>query len=95
MVYENILSIGLSSRDVEKCVRLVLEKLSTVKVGRAPKVTFPKTMFLETRCLAQIHVTSMLSENQSNLTLHSDGTSKHGCSYATISELVKMFWLLK
>ena len=95
MVYENILSIGLSSRDVEKCVRLVLEKLSTVKVGRAPKVTFPKTMFLETRCLAQIHVTSMLSENQSNLTLHSDGTSKHGRSYATIFELVKMFWLLK
>ena len=40
-------------------------------------------MFLEARCLVQIHVASVLSENQSNLTLHSDGTSKHGRSYAT------------
>ena len=40
-------------------------------------------MFLEARCLVQIHVASVLSENQSNLTLHSDGTSKHGRSYTT------------
>ena len=40
-------------------------------------------MFLEARCLAQIHVASVLCEYQGNLTLHSDGTSKHGRSYTT------------
>ena len=75
--------MGLSSRNVEKCVHLVLEKLAKVKVGRLPKVTFAKNMFLEARCLAQIHVASVLSENQGNVTLHSDGTSKHGHSYTT------------
>ena len=82
-VHEDVLSMGLSSRNIEKCVRFVLEKLAKVKVGRLPKVTFAKNMFLEARCLAQIHVASVLSENQGNLTLHSDGTSKHGRSYTT------------
>ena len=40
-------------------------------------------MFLEARCLAEVHVASVLSENQGNLTLHSNGTSKHGSSYTT------------
>ena len=40
-------------------------------------------MFAEARCLAQIHAASVLSLNQGNLTLHSDGTSKHGHSYTT------------
>ena len=83
MVYKDLLSMGLSSRNVEKCVRLVLEKLAKVKAGRLPKVTFTKNMFLEARHLVQIHVASVLSENQGNLTLHSDGTSKHGRSYTT------------
>ena len=51
-------------------------------------------MFLEARYLAQIHVASVLSENQDNSTLHSDGNSKHRCTYTTyVSKLVKMFWL--
>ena len=33
--------------------------------------------------MAQIHAASVLSQNQGNLTLHSDGTSKHGHSYTT------------
>ena len=82
-VHEDVLSMGLSSRNIEKCVRFVLEKLAKVKVGRLPKVTFAKNMFLEARCLAQIHVASVLSINQGNLTLHSDGTSKHGRSDTT------------
>ena len=44
MVYEDLLSMGLISRNVEKCVRLVLEKLAKVKVGRLPKVTFTKNV---------------------------------------------------
>ena len=49
MVYEDLLSMGLSSRNVEKCVRLILEKLPKVNVGRLPKLTFTKNMFLEAK----------------------------------------------
>ena len=42
MVYEDLLSTGLSTRSVERCVRLVLEKLAEANVGRLPKVTFAK-----------------------------------------------------
>ena len=33
--------------------------------------------------MAQVHVASVLSEYQGNLTLHSDGASKHGRFYTT------------
>ena len=39
-------------------------------------------MFTEVRCLAQIHVASVLPKNQANCTLHSGKTSKHGHFYA-------------
>ena len=62
MVYEDLLSMGLSLQNVEKCGLLVLEKLPKVKFGRLSKVTFTKNMFLlEAMCLVQIHVASVLS----------------------------------
>ena len=45
IVYENLLSMGLSSRNVEKCVRLVDEELVKFKLGRFPKATLPKICF--------------------------------------------------
>ena len=84
MVYVDLLSMGLSTRNVERCVRLVLEKLAKAKVGRLPKVTFAKDMFLEARDLAQIHVaTTSLDSKENPLTLYSDGTGKHSPSYTT------------
>ena len=84
MVYEDLLSMGISTRNVERYVRLVLEKLAEAKVGRLPKVTFAKDMFLEARGLAQIHVATKLLDSKENpLKLYSDGTSKHGHSYTT------------
>ena len=66
-------------------MRLILEKLANVEVGRLIKVTFAKNMFLETRVLSQIQLVSILTENtDDNLTLHSDGTSKHGHFYTTL-----------
>ena len=50
--------MGLSSRNVENCVCLVLEKLAKVKVNRLPKVTFTKNMFLEARCFTEVQVAS-------------------------------------
>ena len=124
MVYEDLLCMGLSTRNVEKVIRVVLEKLAGVTVEKLPKPTFAKYMLLEARGLAQIHVASelvgessflnstFLDENNnntntftsnnnnnstststalnnhtsfenSNHTLHSDGTSKKGYSYVT------------
>ena len=85
MVYEDLLCTGLSSGNIEKRVRLILEKLANAEVGRLPKVTFAKDMFLETRVLSQIQLVSVLTENtDENLTLYSDGTSKHWHSYTTL-----------
>ena len=83
MVYEDLLSTGLSTRSVERCVRLVLEKLAEANVGRLPKVTFAKDVS-QARGLAQTHVATKLLDSKENpLTLYSDGTSKHGHSYTT------------
>ena len=81
MVYEDLLSTRLSTRNVERCVRLVLEKLAEAKVGRLPKVTFAKDMFLEARGLAQIHVVKVTGQQRESI--YSDGTSKNGHSYTT------------
>ena len=56
--------------------RFILVKLANVEVGRLPKVTFVKDMFLEARALSRIQLVSVLTENNDdNLTLHSNGTS--------------------
>ena len=79
MVYEDLLSMGLSTRNVEKYVRLVLEILTKVKVGRLLKVTFSQYMLLEPAGLTRIHVATKLLDSKENpLTLYSDSTSKHG-----------------
>ena len=63
----------------------ILEKLPNVEVGRLPKVTFVKDMFLEGRALSQIQLVSVLTENtDNNLTLHYNATSNHGHSYTTL-----------
>ena len=87
MVYEDLLCMGLSTRKIDKSVRLILEKLANVEVGslRLPKVTFAKDKCLEARALSQSQLVLVLTENtDDNLTLHSAGTSKHGHSYTTL-----------
>ena len=53
MVYEDSLCMSLSTLDKERSVRLILENLANVEVGRLPKVTFAKNMFLEARALSE------------------------------------------
>ena len=86
MIYEDLLCMGLSTGNIERYVRLILEKLRNVEVGRLHKVTFAKDMFLEPRALSQIQLASVLIENTySNLTMHYDGTGNHGHSYTTLT----------
>ena len=86
MIYEDLRCMGLSTGNIEKHVRLILEKLRNVEVGRLPKVNFAEDMLLEPRALSQIQLASVLIGNTySNLTMHSDGTGNHGHPYTTLT----------
>ena len=82
-VYEDLLCFGVSSRNVEKVVRIVLEKLAGITYDRLPKATFSKDMLYEARALAQFQVASELKCSDADFCLQSDGTSKKGHSYMT------------
>ena len=84
MVYEDILCMGLSTRNVKKVIKIVLEKLAGVECERLPKATFSKYMLIETRGLAELQIAAELANCEDNdLVLQSDGTSKKGHSYTT------------
>ena len=84
MVYEDLLCMGVSTRNIEGVIRSVLKTVG-INVGRLPKETFAKYMLFEARALAQLQVADELSENwdTENRTLHTDGTSKKGRSFIT------------
>ena len=83
MVYEDILCMGLSTRNVEKVIKLLLEKLAGTEYDRLPKSTFSKYMLIEARGLAQLQIASELADCEEDLVLQSDGTSKKGHSFTT------------
>ena len=69
MVYEDILCMGLSTRNVEKVIKLVLEKLAGIECNRLAKSTFSKYMLIEARELAQLQIASELDDCEENLVL--------------------------
>ena len=75
MVYENILYMGLSTWNVQKVIKIVLEKLAGVECDRLPKSTFSKYMLIEAHGLAQLQIASELADCEDDLVLQSDGTS--------------------
>ena len=81
-VYQDLFCMGLSTRNVEKVVEIVLRDLLGVEVTQLPKPTFPNYMLWEARYVAQIHVAGKLTKAVENKTLYSDDTSKKGHSYA-------------
>ena len=82
-VYEDLTCFGVSSRNVEKVVQIVLEKLAGITCDQLPKATFSKGMLYEARALAQYQVASELNCSDADFCLQSDGTSKKGHSYMT------------
>ena len=85
-VYQDLMTIGggAGANNVEKIVREVLEKIGGLKVGRLPKPTFAKYMYLEARGLAQMQlIDELVNKEEKNLTLYSDGTTKYGFLYGT------------
>ena len=83
MVYEDILCTGLSTRNVEKVIKLVLEKLAGIECDQLPESTFNKYMLIEARGIAQLQIASELADCEDDLVLQSDGTSKKGHLFST------------
>ena len=75
--------MGVSTRNAERVIRLVLEKVAGIKVDRLPSECFGRYMLVEACGLAQYQIAFELVDNCSDMTLHSDGTSKKGLSYLT------------
>ena len=75
--------MGLGTRNVEKVIKIVLEKLAGIECDRLPKSTFSKYMLIEAHGLAQLQIASELADCEDDLVLQSDGTSKKGLSFST------------
>ena len=82
-MYEDLLCFVVSSRNVEKVIRIVLEKLAGIICDRLPKAIFSKDMQHEARELAQFQVASELNCSDEDFCLQSHGTSKKGHPYMT------------
>ena len=84
--YQDLISDGgVSANKIEKVVNIVLTKIAGLQVDRLPKSAYAKYVGIEVRGMAQYHVASVLSAESEcqNMVLHSDGTTKFGCSYTT------------
>ena len=89
MVYEDILRMGFSTRNVEKLIKIVLEKFTGTECDRLPKATISKHMLIEALKLAWLHMVSELANcEDDDLLLRSDGTIKK------IPQIMKDIFLL-
>ena len=80
MVYQDLMcTAGLSARNVQHAIEVVLKELADIEVEQLPNTAFANYMLLEARMLAQIQVSDEVTAdfiiNEEN-TLHSDRTSK-------------------
>ena len=80
MVYQDLMcTAGLSARNVQHAIEVVLKELADIEVEQLPNTAFANYMLLEARMLAQIQVSDQVTAdfiiNEEN-TLHSDRTSK-------------------
>ena len=83
--YQDLISfVDVSANNVKKVADIVLTQVAEIQVDRLPKSTFAKDMAIESRGVVQYQIASELSSGScSNMTLHLDGTTKHGGFYTT------------
>ena len=82
--YQDLISsAGVSVNKVDKVADIVLTQIAEIQVVRLPKSTFAKDIAIKSRGVAQYQIASELSRNCTNMTLHSDGTTKHDRFYTT------------
>ncbi|XP_014675073.1 PREDICTED: uncharacterized protein LOC106815155, partial [Priapulus caudatus] len=79
-VYQTLVSLNVGTQNCEAVVRVVLNRLAGLKVGRLPAKDFARAVAVEARILSQAQVLEAL-ENDEFATLGGDGTSKKGKHY--------------
>lgn len=65
-------------RNVEKVIKIVLNKLANVEVDRLPKKSFSEIMLVEAKALAQMQCAEAIMQSDNVCTLHTDGTKRDG-----------------
>ena len=53
-IYAALLSMNIDVKNVEKVIKIVLEKMANLQVNRLPKKTFAVVMLVEAKVLAQL-----------------------------------------
>ena len=59
--------MGLCTHNVEKVIKIVLEKLAGIECDRLPKSTFSKYMLIEARGLAKLQIASQPADREDDL----------------------------
>ena len=83
-LYMELVTLNVGTKNVEGIIRSVLFKIAGLDVGRLPKASFAKYMFLEARCLAMEHLKEEIKASNGILTVGSDGTTKFGHHYGNV-----------
>ena len=77
-VHASLLASNVGVKNVEKVVKIVLNKLANVEVDRLPKKTFSEIMLVEAKALAQMQCAEAIMQSDNVCTLHTDGTKCDG-----------------
>ena len=59
--------MGLCTHNVEKVIKIVLEKLAGIECDRLPKSTFSKYMLIEAQGLAKLQIASQPADCEDDL----------------------------
>lgn len=71
-------------RNVEKVIKIVLNKLANVEVDRLPKKSFSEIMLVEAKALAQMQCAEAIMQSDNVCTLHTDGTKCDGREFGGV-----------
>jgi hypothetical protein len=83
-VYASLLASNVGVKNVEKVVKIVLNKLANVEVDRLPKKSFSEIMLVEAKALAQMQCAEAIMQSDNVCTLHTDGTKRDGREFGGV-----------
>jgi hypothetical protein len=81
-VYASLLASNVGVKNVEKVVKIVLNKLANVEVDRLPKKS--EIMLVEAKALAQMQCAEAIMQSDNVCTLHTDGTKRDGREFGGV-----------
>lgn len=74
-IYATLFSMNVGVKNVEKEIKIVLEKMANLQVNRLPKKTFAVVMLVEAKALGQLQAAEAMLSSPNN-TLYTNGTKR-------------------